>query len=722
MSTSPVNSANGDASKQCDSPPSGSAAVYVSPLGIESPRHCNSPKRSFVKSSMFGYIPDAFAGKSLDFGIGSGRNTPQSSRTRRNSEESNVSASTADKNAETTVDAPNQAMNGLSNDDANLLSPVSVDESVIQAQGVDESLANPIFPSSQKRLLIKGGKIVNDDCISDGDVYVEGGVIKQVGSNLTVPNGVITIDATGKLIIPGGIDPHTHFQLPMMGTTTIDDFYTGTKAALAGGTTMILDFVIAQEGESLLEAYEKWRNLADEKVCCDYGLHMVISKYNAEIKKQMHLLTNDKGVNSYKMYMAPKGHLMVTDDIMLDVFEACKEVGAIGMVHAENGDTIALMSERLLKIGITGPEGHEQSRPEEAEEEATNRAITLADQVNCPVYIVHVMSTRAANVVAAKRKLGSICIGETLAAALGTDGTHCFNTCWTHAASHVTSPPLRSDTNTPGFLMDMLSSENLQVTASDNCTFNTEQRALGKDDFTLIPNGVNGVEDRLSIVWEKGVVNGKLDPCKFVAVTSTNAAKIFNIYPKKGRIAVGSDADIVVWNPNTTRVISAKTHQQAVDFNIFEGMTCHGVAEWVISNGCVVVENGEVRASQGAGRFIPTPPFTPQLYSRVSERDKARIPKKVDREPYNGPVNDPPVIKAAAKTLTYHERVLAAENPIMPQIADEFHSRPPTSSGIRNQQESGFSLSGAQVDDGKVVRRPTVKVQNPPGGKSSGIW
>ncbi|GAB6032317.1 hypothetical protein CHUAL_010955 [Chamberlinius hualienensis] len=543
--------------------------------------------------------------------------------------------------------------------------------------------------SAQNRLLIKGGKIVNDDCISDGDIYIEDGIIKQIGFNLIIPGGTRTIDAGGKMVIPGGIDPHTHFQFPFMGAVSVDDFYTGTKAALAGGTTMIIDFAIARPNDSLIEAYDKWRSWADSKVCCDYGLHLAVTKFSPEVKKEIQILTNEKGVNSYKMFMAYKGDLMVRDDDMLNIFETCRENGALGLVHAENGDAIVAMTDKIVKLGITGPEGHEQSRPEETEEEATLRAITLADQVNCPVYIVHVMGKKAANIIAAKRKEGVICYGEALASGLGTDGSHCYNKCWRHAAAHVISPPLRSDPSTPGFLMDMLASDNLQTTGSDHCTFNADQKALGKEDFRKIPNGVNGVEDRMSVIWEKGVVTGKLDPCKFVAVTSSNTAKIFNIYPRKGRIAVGSDADIVLWNPNKTRVISAKTHYQAVDFNIFEGMTCHGIAEWVISNGRIVVEDGEVHVTQGAGRFIPTPPHSPYLYMRVAEREKVRVPKKVDREPYTGGVidlNGTPVAKSPVSPISHHQE-----------------------------------LSGAQVDDVKGVRS-AIKVHAPPGGKSSGLW
>ena len=234
------------------------------------------------------------------------------------------------------------------------------------------------------------------------------------------------------------------------------------------------------------------------------------------------------------------------------------------------------------------------SRPEYLEAEATNRALTIAQEVNSPVYIVPVNSKLSGQAVSEAKRRGVVAFGEALAAGLGCDGSNYFNKCWRHSAAHVMSPPLRDDVSTPGFLMDLLANGDLECTGTDHCTFNTNQKALGKDDFSKIPNGVNGVEDRMSIIWDKGVHTGKMDPCKFVAVTSTNAAKVFNIYPRKGYIGKGSDADIVVWDPEATRVISAKSHYQAVDFNIFEGMKVHGVPLTVISNGKVVYENGEV--------------------------------------------------------------------------------------------------------------------------------
>lgn len=572
-------------------------------------------------------------------------------------------------------------------------------------------------------VLIKGGRVVNDDQSFDADVYIENGLIKQVGSNLKVPaEGVRTIDATGKMVLPGGIDTHTHMQMPFMGTVTVDDFYVGTRAALAGGTTMIIDFALAQRGESLLETYDKWRGWADEKVCCDYSLHVGVTWWSDQVCKEMETLTKDKGVNSFKMFMAYKDVFLLEDPDMFCAFRRCRELGALPMVHAENGHLIDLKSKEMMDKGITGPEGHAMCRPEEVEAEATQRAITIADEAGAPLYVVHVMSKSSADVVSAARKKGKVVFGEPIAASLGTNGTSYWNKCWRHAAGHVMAPPLRSDLTTPGYLMDLLANNDLQVTGTDNCTFNGSQKALGKDDFRKIPNGVNGVEDRMSVIWEKGVHSGKMDPCRFVAVTSTAAAKIFNIYPRKGRIAEGSDADVVIWDPDQTRKISAETHHQAVDFNIFEGMECHGVPLYVLSRGKVVVDDREVKATKGSGRFIPTPCYAEAVYGRVEVRNQCRMPQKVEREPYTGPV----VSLTAAKPKEPDNPIIPA--PISPTAAaaptsenSQFHSRGKTRGGCRNMQDSSFSLSGAQIDDNQA-KKSTIRTSNPPGGKSSGLW
>eukprot|EP01112_Ceratiomyxa_fruticulosa_P021604 TRINITY_DN7666_c0_g1_i1.p1 TRINITY_DN7666_c0_g1~~TRINITY_DN7666_c0_g1_i1.p1 ORF type:complete len:498 (-),score=121.21 TRINITY_DN7666_c0_g1_i1:134-1627(-) len=490
-----------------------------------------------------------------------------------------------------------------------------------------------------KRLLVQGGIVVNDDREWQADVFVEDGIIRNIGSNLAIPEDTKVVDASGKYVIPGGIDPHTHFQLPFMGTVAVDDFDIGSKAAIAGGTTFFIDFVIPAKGQSLIEAYHQWKAWATPKVHCDYGFHVAVTWWSPKVSEEMGILVKDYGVSSFKVFMAYKGAFMLGDEDMYHVFQRCKEIGALVQVHAENGDLVAEGQKKMLAMGITGPEGHELSRPEELEAEATNRAITIANRVNTPVYIVHVMSKGAANVISHHRKEGKRVFGEPIAAGLGCDGTHMWHKDWRHAAAYVMGPPLRPDPTTKFFLMDLLANGDLSCVGTDNCTFCADQKAMGKDDFTKIPNGVNGVEDRMAVVWDMGVNSGKLTPSDFVRVTSSNAARIFNVYPRKGRIDVGSDADIVIWDKNCEKTISAKTHHHAVDFNIFEGMKVKGAAVITIVNGNVVWEKEQLFTTKGSGRYVNRPPFG-FTFLGIETRDKVRdeLLRKVEREPYTGPV------------------------------------------------------------------------------------
>lgn len=482
-------------------------------------------------------------------------------------------------------------------------------------------------------LLVKGGTVVNADRSFKADVLIADEKIVRVEENIAAPDGCRVIDATDKLVIPGGIDTHTHCQLPFMGVVAVDDFNHGTRAAVAGGTTMLCDFVIPSKNQSLLEAWDQWRGWADPKVNCDYTFHVAITWWGEQVAKEMGILCAERGVQSYKVFLAYKGAFQLPDEHLIDVYKRCKELGAITQVHAENGDLVAEGQQQCLAKGITGPEGHMLSRPEKLEAEATNRAICIGDSVNTPVYIVHVMSRSAADVVCRWRRDGARVFGEPIAAGLGVDGTHCWHHDWRHAAAYVMSPPLRPDPTTKTYLMQLLASGDLQAVGTDNCAFSSDAKLRGRDDFTKIPNGVNGIEDRMAIVWNNGVKPGLLTPCQFVAATSTNAARIFNLYPRKGIIAVGSDADVVVWNPTGTRTVSAKTHHHACDFNIFEGMELQGTADVTIARGAVVWENGELKCTQGHGKFIPRSCFG-HAFEGIEAREKARdlAQFKVERE------------------------------------------------------------------------------------------
>src|SRR5262245_28688491 len=413
-------------------------------------------------------------------------------------------------------------------------------------------------------LFIRGGTVVTAEQSYKADVYCADGVITAIGPNLEVPAGTRTIDAKGQYVMPGGIDPHTHMELPFMGTVASENFFSGTAAALAGGTTMIIDFVIPNPKQALLEAYDTWRGWA-QKACTDYSFHVAVTWWSEQVHKDMGVLTKERGVNSFKHLMAYKNAIMADDEILVNSFTRARELGAICTVHAENGELVFHLQQQLIKAGITGPEGHPLSRPPEVEGEAANRAIKIAGIVNTPVYIVHNSCIQSLEAITRARLDGQRVYGEVLAGHLVIDDSVYRHQDWTFAAAHVMSPPFRSRQHQEA-LWKGLQAGTLQTTATDHCCFCAPQKAMGKGDFTRIPNGTGGVEDRMAILWTTGVNTGKLTPNEFVRVTSTGAAQIFNIYPRKGSISVGADADVVVWDPKGTRTISAKTHHQKVDF------------------------------------------------------------------------------------------------------------------------------------------------------------
>ena len=455
-------------------------------------------------------------------------------------------------------------------------------------------------------LLIKNGTVVNADFSEKADVLIEDGKIIAVGKNL---KGDTTIDATGCYVMPGGIDPHTHMDMPFMGTTTADDFESGTKAGLAGGTTMTVDFCLPAPGESLLAAYQAWRHKG-EKAAADYGLHMAITKWSPQIHDEMETVVKTYGINTFKHFMAYKGALMVNDDEMYNSFRRCAELGALPLVHAENGDVVARMQADLLARGVTGPEGHSYSRPPEVEGEAANRAIMIADMAGCPLYIVHVSCEETHEAIRRAKQAGKRVYGEPLIQFLVLDDSEYQNKDWDYAAGRVMSPPFRNKKHQDS-LWAGLQSGTLSVVATDHATFTKAQKRMGAKNFTQIPNGTGGLQDRLPVLWTAGVNTGRLTKEEFVACTSANIAKILNIYPRKGCIRPGADADVVVWDPKATKKISVKTQVSRIDYNVFEGFECVGLPRQVISRGKLAAENGQVLAKAGDGQYIERPANAP---------------------------------------------------------------------------------------------------------------
>jgi len=456
-------------------------------------------------------------------------------------------------------------------------------------------------------ILIRGGTVVNADRAFRADVLCEGAKIVAVGENLDAPANATVVDAGGQYVMPGGIDPHTHMQLPFMGTVTADDFYTGTAAGLAGGTTTIIDFVIPDPKQRLMDAFQTWRGWA-EKAAADYTFHVAVTWWDDSVHQDMGTLVRQHGVNSFKHFMAYKNAIMADDETLVKSFRRSLELGAIPTVHAENGELVYQLQRELVAKGIRGPEAHPLSRPPEVEAEAANRAIAIANVLGTPVYIVHVSCAESLEAIARARARGQRVYGEALAGHLVIDDSVYRHPDPEVARAYVMSPPFRSSHHQTA-LWQGLQGGNLHTTATDHCTFCAGQKAMGADDFTRIPNGCGGVEERMAVVWDAGVNTGRLTPSEFVRITSTNAAQIFNIYPRKGSVSVGADADVVVWDPQGTRTLSVKTQHSKGDFNVFEGRTVRGVPTHTVAGGKLVYANGDLRAERGAGRYVERPAF-----------------------------------------------------------------------------------------------------------------
>ncbi len=477
-------------------------------------------------------------------------------------------------------------------------------------------------------VLIKGGTVVNAESSVKADVLTEGGLIRAIGADLQGPAGCTVVDAGGALVMPGGIDPHTHMELPFMGTVAKDDFYTGTSAGVSGGTTMIIDFVIPDPQQPLMEAFRNWRGWA-EKSAADYGFHVAVTWWDQSVHDDMGTLVREHGVNSFKHFMAYKNAIMANDEVLVNSFTRALELGALPTVHAENGELVFQLQQRLVAAGITGPEGHPLSRPPAVEAEAAERAIRIAEVLGTPLYIVHVSTEDTVAAIIRARSHGQRVYGEALAGHLTIDESVYRNPDWNIAAAHVMSPPFRAKHHQDA-LWGALAAGHLHTTATDHCAFCADQKGAGRADFSKIPNGCAGVEDRLAVIWDAGVNTGRLTPNEFVRVTSTNAAQIFNLYPRKGAVAVGSDADLVVWDPSATKTITTAGSISKVGYNVFEGRTVTGVAKVTLSHGKIVWIDGELRTERGAGRYVQRPAFAP-VFDALKRQAGLQVPRAVPR-------------------------------------------------------------------------------------------
>ena len=473
--------------------------------------------------------------------------------------------------------------------------------------------------------VIRNGTIVTADRTWKADVLIKHDKIVGIGHDL---HGDHDIDATGCYVMPGGIDPHTHLEMPFMGTYSSDDFESGTRAAVSGGTTMVVDFCLPSPGQSLLEAIQMWDNKST-RANCDYSFHMAITWWGEQVFDEMEQIVREKGINTFKHFMAYKGALMVNDDEMYSSFQRCAELGALPLVHAENGDVVAQLQQKLLADGNDGPEAHAYSRPSQVEGEATNRAIMIADMAGVPLYVVHTSCEESHEAIRRARQAGKRVWGEPLIQHLTLDESEYFNPDWDHAARRVMSPPFR-DKKHQDSLWAGLQAGSLSCVATDHCAFTTEQKRYGVGDFTKIPNGTGGLEDRLPMLWTHGVGTGRLTPNEFVAITSTNIAKILNCYPRKGAILVGADADIVVWDPDKTKTISAKSQQSAIDYNVFEGKEVKGLPRFTLTRGRVAVADGEVKPQEGWGQFVKREANTP-VNKALSAWKELTSPRPVQR-------------------------------------------------------------------------------------------
>lgn len=469
-------------------------------------------------------------------------------------------------------------------------------------------------------LVIKGGRIATATDVFEADLDIDDETINAIARDISPGAGDTVIDATGMLVLPGAIDPHTHLDAPGLGTSTCDDFLTGTVAAAFGGTTTIVDFCTQSIGEGFDNALEEWHGkLERDKPVIDVGFHMMVTdlRKGASIDELASL--PDKGVTSYKLFMAYKGVIMVDDETLFLAMSTAAASGALTLVHAENGDVIDVLQRRALAAGHTEPAWHARTRPPEVEAEATNRAIQLARVAGAPLYVVHVSCAAALERVAWARASSADVWGETCTQYLFIDDTM-LSDSWEKAARYVFTPPPRTKVDQEA-LWAALENGTLSVVSTDHAPYRlSDQKSLGRASFTKIPNGAPGIENRLHMLYHFGVNTGKLTLNRLVELTSTNPARLFGLYPRKGTIAVGSDADLVIWNPEKTTTLSTTTDHSRCDYNLYEGVTVRGGPQAVLVRGAIVMDNDQLVVSPGHGRFVARARFREELPCQRAQR------------------------------------------------------------------------------------------------------
>lgn len=449
-------------------------------------------------------------------------------------------------------------------------------------------------------LLIKNGRIITSGEDYVADLFIEGETISAIGKNLNVTADRI-IDASGLMVFPGGIDPHVHLDMPFMGTYSSDNYETGTRAALFGGTTMVIDFILQTQGKSLRDALEQWQGRSNGNACGDYSFHMAVTDFNQDTKKEIQEMIEKEGITSFKTFMAYKGALMINDSQMVGLMQEVKRHGGMVTVHATNGDMIDHLVAKYRSEGKMAPLYHYLSQPEVTESEASGRFAAMAGYTGVRGYIVHMTCEGALNAIRDASKKNHNVIAETCIQYLMLDASLYENNF--EGAKWVMSPPLRQKKDQAA-LWSGIQQGTVQVVATDHCPFKWEQKLMGKDDFSKIPNGHPAIEHRMELLFSEGVAKGRIDLNRFVEVNSTNAAKIFGMFPRKGSIGIGSDADIVIFNPTEKHTISASTHHMNVDYSAYEGVEVTGKVKTVILRGKVVVDNDKDLTTRGYGQFI----------------------------------------------------------------------------------------------------------------------